>query len=193
MKTIVTILIPIIMHSSAINMVSITPQEAVTDFMEGVKTRQSHVMDKYMDNTYVNFLNNVQGDEAVIQRMEDALFANLSYEIEEIAVKDDVAVARIVLTGNDFSKVMKKYEKASYQYIMNHIYSDEVADKETLNAKCLEIYVKQIEKAAGKEPSLETVVFVPMVDDGYYGWNIVMTNEFMQAVLGNLDIPMLEP
>ena len=28
-----------------------------------------------------------------------------------------------------------------------------------------------------------------MIDDGYYGWNIIMTDDLMKTVLGNLQMP----
>lgn len=190
-KAIVVMIIPMIMHTSVFNLVSTTPDEAVNSFMEGLKTQQSHVMDKYMDNAYVNFLNNVQGDEAVISRMNEALFRNFDYEVEKIRQKNDVAVARIVVKSGDFSNVMADYNTVSYHYVMDNLYTEAIADKEALNAQCLELYVQQIEKAADSGTVIETVVFVPMVDDGYYGWNIVMTDELMMSVLGNLQVPAL--
>ena len=49
--------------------------------------------------------------------------------------------------------------------------------------------MKQIEKAADEGSEFETVVYVPMVDNGYYGWNIIVTDELMQDILGNFEIP----
>lgn len=190
-RMIATLIIPIIMYSNAVTMVSATPREAVTDFMEGLHAQKTWVMEKYMDNAYVNFLNNVQGDEAVTDRMNNALFQDFSYQIEEIASKNDVAVAKIIIRNHDFSGVLNGYNAASYQYVMSNLYTEEIADKNALNAVCLELYVQQIESAAAGDAMVETVVFVPMVDDGYYGWNIVMTDELMLAVLGNLQPPVL--
>lgn len=190
-KTIAAIIIPMIMHTGFFNLVSVTPDEAVQDFLQGLKTQESHVMDKYMDNAYVNFLNNVQGDEEVIDRMNEALFSSFSYEVEKVKQKDDVAVARVVVTSADFSGVLKAYDKASYKYVMKNLYTEEIGKKKYLSAQCLDIYVKQIEKAAQRGRTIETVVFVPMVDDGYYGWNIIMTDELMKSVLGNLEVPVL--
>ena len=50
--------------------------------------------------------------------------------------------------------------------------------------------MEEIEKAAQSGTVLETEVYIPMVDDGYYGWNILMTDELMKSVLGNLQIPV---
>lgn len=190
LKIIVTVVISIAMQSSVVNMVSTTPDEAVTDFLDGLKTREAHVMEKYMDNSYVNFITNIEGDDAVVERMNVALFENFSYEIEEIATKNDVAVAKVIVRSGDFSKVLDGYASTSYSYITDNLYNDEIADKDKLNAKCLELYVQQIEKAAEGGAVTENVVFVPMVDDGYYGWNIIMTDDLMKSVLGNLQMPV---
>ena len=85
--------------------------------------------------------------------------------------------------------MLSGYESASYEYITDNLQSDEIADKDYLNAKCLEIYVEQVEAAADSGTVLETVVYIPMIDDGYYGWNIIMTDDLMKTVLGNLQMP----
>ena len=100
-----------------------------------------------MDDSYVNFITNVQGDDAVVERMNEALFRNFSYKIEKIKTRDDVAVAKVSITSGDFSNVLSGYESASYEYITDNLQSDEIADKDYLNAKCLEIYVQQVEAA----------------------------------------------
>ena len=189
LKTVITLLISLLMQSGVVNLISTTPHDAVSDFMDGLKNRDSSVMEKYMDDSYVNFITNVQGDDAVVERMNEALFRNFSYKIEKIKTKDDVAVAKVSITSGDFSNVLSGYESASYKYITDNLQSDEIADKDYLNAKCLEIYVEQVEAAADSGTVLETVVYIPMIDDGYYGWNIIMTDDLMKTVLGNLQMP----
>lgn len=189
LKTVITLLISLLMQSGVVNLISTTPHDAVSDFMDGLKNRDSSVMEKYMDDSYVNFITNVQGDDAVVERMNEALFRNFSYKIEKIKTKDDVAVAKVSITSGDFSNVLSGYESVSYEYITDNLQSDEIADKDYLNAKCLEIYVQQVEAAADSGTVLETVVYIPMIDDGYYGWNIIMTDDLMKTVLGNLQMP----
>lgn len=189
LKTAASILIPAIMQLNLVDMVSTSPANAAADFMDGLKAGDSRVMEKHIDNEYVNFLVNAEGDEEVLNRMKEAVFRNFTYEIEEIGTKNDVAVARIAVKNSDFSKVDSKYEKAAYDYIMDNLYKDKISDKKKLSAKCLDIYVKQLEKAADKGATYETVVYVPMVDNGYYGWNIIVTDELMQDIMGNYIIP----
>ena len=188
-KIIVTILISTVMQSSAINLVSVTPAEAAEVFLESLKTQNPKAMEKYVDNTYVSFLVNTEGDEKVTDRMNEALFKNFTYDVKKVKQKNDVAVAKVTVTVNDFSNVMAQYSKISYDYIMDNLYEDSISDKAALEAKCLELYVSEIEKAADSGTVVESVIFVPMVDDGYYGWNIIMTDELMKAVLGNLTLP----
>lgn len=186
---ILTILITFSMQSGIVNMVMTTPQEATQDFLAGLKAGDRQTMQKYMDNTYINFICNVEGDEKVVARMNEALFKNFSYEIEQVKQKNDVAVAKVLIKSPDFSGVMSAYSDVSYDYIMDNLYEDSIADKDALNAKCLELYVEQVEKAADSDEPIETTVFVPMIENEYYGWNIIMTDEFMMSVLGNLEMP----
>lgn len=189
MKIIATVVISVMMQTGTESIVATTPREAVADFMEGLENRDTYVMEKYMDDSYVNFITNVQGDEAVVERMNDALFSGFTYKIEDMAVKNDVAVAKVTITSCDFSGVLDAYNTVSYQYVVDNLYTDEIADKDWLNAQCLELYVEQVEEAAAVGATMETTVFIPMVDDGFYGWNIIMTDGLMSSVLGNLQIP----
>lgn len=189
MKIIATVVISVMMQAGTESIVATTPREAVVDFMEGLENRDTYVMEKYMDDSYVNFITNVQGDEAVVERMNDALFSGFTYKIEDMAVKNDVAVAKVTITSCDFSGVLDAYNTVSYQYVVDNLYTDKIADKDWLNAQCLELYVEQVEEAAAVGATMETTVFIPMVDDGFYGWNIIMTDGLMSSVLGNLQIP----
>ncbi len=192
MKEIFTIIIALVMQMGVSGIVSTTPEAAVQDFLEGLRTQDQQVMAKHMDNTYVNFLSNVQGDEAVVSRMNEALFRNFSYEIVDIGEKNDVAVAKVTINCNDFSGVLSAYDSASYSYIMENLYTDSIADKDSLNAECLDIYVQQIEAAASQEAAEGKTVFVPMIDDGHYGWDIVVSDELMTQLLGGLQVPGLQ-
>ncbi|MDO4745879.1 MAG: hypothetical protein Q4B18_04930 [Bacillota bacterium] len=188
-KAIVTVLVTMLMQTCVVSTVSSTPAEATEAFLAALKKQDAKVMERYMDNEYVNFLYNTEGDADVIGKMNKALFSSFSYEVEKVKQKDGVAAARVVVTGCDFSDVMDSYEKKSYDYIMDNLYEDDIADKDKLASKCLEMYVAEIEKVAEEAKTVETVVFIPMTEDGFYGWNVIMTDELMKAVLGNLEMP----
>ena len=189
-KTIIALIITFLMQSCAISMVESTPKQAADEFLSALKEQDTKVMERYLDNSYVNFVCNAEGDSKTIGRMNDALFKNFDYKIEKTKQKDGVAAARVVITSRDYSEVMDKYEDISYDYIMDNLYKDEIGDKSKLEKKCLEIYVEEIEKASKSGDPVETVVFIPMVDNGYHGWNVIMTDELMKAVLGNLEMPV---
>lgn len=189
-KTIITALIAIFMQTSVINMATTTPAEAADDFLKALKAQDAKVMERYMDNAYINFLCNANDTDAkAVDKIAGAVFENFEYDIEIVKQKNKSAVAKVMIKSNDFSKVMDKYRKESYDYIMENLYEKEIGDKEALNAKCLEMYVAEVEKAAESDKLIEKEVFVPMTDNGYYGWNIIVTDEFMESVLGNLEMP----
>ena len=167
----------VLLQGGVANIVSTTPEDAAKDFLEGLKNNEPQVMEKYMDNSYINFICNVEGDEGVVDRMDDALFQNFSYEVDKVASKDDVAVAKVTVTCNDFSQVSAAYDKAAYDFIKSNLY------------KCLDLYVQQIEAASSGETA-ETVIYLPMVDNGYYGWDVLLSDELMQTMLGGLQMPV---
>ena len=188
-KAIVTVLITAVMNLSVVNLATTEPQEAAADFMDGLKSQKSQEMEKYIDNAYISFLCNSQGDEKMISRIQTAAFKNFSYEITDVKQKNDVAVVKVNVRNSDLSGVQDAYDEAAYEYIMENLYSEDIEDKEKLADKCLEIYVTEIEEAAGEEADFEATVFVPMTDNGYHGWNIIMSDELIQPILGNLEIP----
>ena len=83
-------IVTVLLQGGVANIVSTTPEDAAKDFLEGLKNNEPQVMEKYMDNSYINFICNVEGDEGVVDRMDDALLQNFSYEVDKVAAKDDV-------------------------------------------------------------------------------------------------------
>jgi hypothetical protein len=72
---------------------------------------------------------------------------------------------------------------------MNNLYDDKVTNKKQLSKKCLDIYVDQIEKDAKKETSLEKKIYIPMIEDGYGGWKLLLNKGIMKNIMGKLAIP----
>lgn len=188
-RAITAILIAILIQGGISGAVETTPEEEVADFMAGLMTNDSQVIERYMDNEYINFLANIDTDEETKARMNEALFKNLKYEIEDTAQKGGAAVVEVRLYTNDFSDVLQKYKDASYEYVMNNLYDDKVTNKKLLSKKCLEIYVDQIEKDAKKETSLEKKIYIPMIEDGYGGWKLLLNKGIMKNIMGKLAIP----
>lgn len=191
-KIITSLLIALGISGGAASMSEVTPQEAADAFLKDLSGGDQQTTMEYMDNRYVNFLENVKGTDEEMDRLEDALFKNFSYEIEETATKNDVAVAKVLIKNCDFSGIIDSYEKESYTYVTENLYSDDVIDKEKLNKKCLDIYLDQIEKTAEGEPSFESEVFIPMHEDGYGSWRIILSDDIMRTILGELEIPTNE-
>lgn len=188
-RAITAILIAILIQGGISGAVETTPEEEVADFMAGLMTNDSQVIERYMDNEYINFLANIDTDEETKARMNEALFKNLKYEIEDSVQKGGAAVVEVRLYTNDFSDVLQKYKDASYEYVMNNLYDDKVTNKKQLSKKCLDIYVDQIEKDAKKETSLEKKIYIPMIEDGYGGWKLLLNKGIMKNIMGKLAIP----
>ena len=190
--TIVSVLIATAISGGASAMSDVEPWDAADAFFHDLAGGDKQTTMTYMDNRYVNFLENIKGTDEEMDRLEDAVFRNFSYEMTECATKGDVAVVKVRVRNSDFSDVMDDYQKESYKYVTENLYSDDVVNKEKLNKKCLDIYLEQIEKTAGEEPTFEAVVFLPMEKDGYGGWRILLSDEIMKEMLGELEIPTHE-
>ena len=186
---IVSLLIAAAISGGASAMSDIEPWDAADAFFHDLAGGDKQTTMTYMDNRYVNFLENIKGTDEEMDRLEDALFRNFSYELKECATKGEVAVVKVIVRNCDFSGVMDSYKQTSYEYVTDNIYSDDVIDKEKLNKKCLDIYLDEVEKTAGTEPAYEAEIFLPMEQDGYGGWRIVLSDEIMKAILGELEIP----
>ena len=188
LRTIIAIAIAISLQMGMNDATEITPTQAASECMEGIVTMQEETMDRYAGNAYVNFLVNLKGDPETVQRMQEAILRNFTYKIVEVEERDDAAVAKVEINQCDFSKVLEKYDKKSYQYITDHLYDEDITDKKKLNAKCLDIYVSQIEKVANAGKTHEETIYLPMFSDGYNGWNVQLDEETMKAIMGDLEI-----
>ena len=187
--TIVSVLIATAISGGASAMSESEPWEAADAFLRDLAGGEQQTVMMYMDNRYVNVLENVTGTDEEMDRMEEALFRNFSYEMIDSAAKGSVAVVEVKVRNCDFSGIMDDYQKASYQYVTDNLYSEDVVNKEKLNKKCLDLYLDQIEKTASGEPTYENVVYLPMEEDGYGGWRMILNDEIMQSILGELEIP----
>lgn len=188
-KTVLSFIIAMFISGGVSGMSEVTPADAATDFLDGISGGDRQIAESYMDNTYVSFLENVKGTDEEMDRMEDALFANLSYDVTDTAVKGDIAVAKVTVTNSDFSKSLDAYKSASYKYVMDNLYDEEVTDKTHLNEKCLDIYIEQLEKSASAGAAESTDIFIPMESDGYYGWRLLLNDDIMKTILGGLELP----
>ena len=189
LNLIFSVIIAMSMHSSTMEATQVDPQQVADECMNGIKTLQEETLDRYAGNTYVNFIVNLEGNDETVSRMQEALLKNFDYRIEAVEERDDLAVAKITVTQCDFSKVLKKYKKKSYDYVTEHLYDENITDKDWLNEKCLDIYVSQIEKVAKAGKTHEETIYLPLTSDGYNGWNAILEDDNMKAIIGDLSIP----
>ena len=189
LNLIFSVIIAMSMHSSTMEATQVDPQQVADECMNGIKTFQEETLDRYAGNTYVNFIVNLEGNDETVSRMQEALLRNFDYRIEAVEERDDLAVAKITVTQCDFSKVLKKYKKRSYDYVTEHLYDENITDKDWLNEKCLDIYVSQIEKVAKAGKTHEETIYLPLTSDGYNGWNAILEDDNMKTIIGDLSIP----
>ena len=189
LNLIFSVIIAMSMQSSTTEATQVDPQQVADECMNGIKTLQEEPLDRYAGNTDVNFIVNLEGDDETVARMQKALLKNFDYKVEAVEERDDLAVAKITVTQCDFSKVLKKYKKKSYDYVTEHLYDENITDKDWLNEKCLDIYVSQIEKVAKAGKTHEETIYLPLTSDGYNGWNAILEDDNMKAIIGDLSIP----
>ena len=188
-KALTAVIIAMMIQGGVSGAVETTPEEAVSDFVTGLMAGDEQIVERYVDNEYINFLANAEADDETKARISKALFKNLKYDIEDTAQKGGAAVVEARISTNDFSDVMDEYKEASYSYVKENLYDEDITDKEKLSAKCLDIYVDQIEKDAKEKASLEKKVYIPMIEDGYGGWKLLLNDDIVKTLMGQLSIP----
>ena len=189
LNLIFTVIFAMSIHTNTTDATQVDPQQVADECMNGIKTMQEETLDRYAGNTNVNFMVNLEGEDETVERMQKALLSNFDYKIEKVLTRDDLAVAKITISQCDFSKVLKKYKSKSYDYVTDHLYDENITDKDWLNDKCLDIYVSQIEKVAKAGKTHEETIYLPLTSDGYNGWNAVLDDENMKTIIGDLSIP----
>ena len=188
LTSIFSIIMALIMQTSTMGTAAVSPEDAATEFMEGLSAGNDQVVVKYMENDYVNLLENT-GNDKTTDRLYKGLFRNFGYEITDSASKNDVAVVKMTVTNSDFSNVEEDFNEAAYQYITGNLYDEDVTNKKKLSKECLDIYLEQIEKTADKGKTKDKTIFLPMKSNGYYGWEVLVDDKIMKRILGGLKIP----
>ena len=188
-KTIISVILSFFLLHGISAATDQDPADAAEAFMKRMSEQQEQTLEAYMDNEYVNFFVNVEGDAKATDRLRENLFKNFSYEIEDKEEKDGLAVVKFKIKGNDFSKAMEEYEENSYDYVTENLYEEEVEDKEKLRAKCLELYVDEIEEEAGDGKVKESTVYLPLKTDEHGNWKVLLSDEIMKQLLGNIALP----
>ncbi|MDO4176265.1 MAG: DUF5105 domain-containing protein [Bacillota bacterium] len=178
-NTVIALILSTFMSMGMATVIEDEPEEAVEDFFAGLSSGQQQIIEEYKDC-----------DE--LEKIQEDIFRNVEFKVEDARTKGDVAVAKVKVTNSDFSGVKDAYEEESYNYVMENLYSDDIADKKKLSGECLDIYEKEIAEAADKGDKTTTEIYLAMEDDGNNGWRIILDDETKSALMGGLSLPASE-
>ena len=167
------------------------PNEVVKDFFKGLKTKNEDVLILYTDNEDINMLLHSKGKKADLNKMYDSIFKNFSYKILSTEKNEEETRATVTaeVSNVDFSKVLKKYQKKSYKYMQDNLYSGNLSKKK-LNAKCLSIFANQTEKASESTKLQTETITIVLTKNDNYSWDMQLTEEMMEIIMGGLIIPL---
>lgn len=169
------------------------PEETLTNFFDGLKTKDEDALVFYAENEDIHMLIHSSGDKKQLNKLYDSIFQNFSYKILSVDKngengRETKATAKVEVSNADFSKVLEQYKKTSYDYMQANLYAG--LSKKTLNAKCLELFVKQVRKAAKKADMNTETLTIHLTKNENYSWDMELTEEMMNVILGGLIIPL---
>ena len=169
------------------------PEETLTNFFDGLKTKDEDALVFYAENEDIHMLIHSSGDKKQLNKLYDSVFQNFSYKILSVDKngengRETKATAKVEVSNADFSKVLEQYKKTSYDYMQANLYAG--LNKKTLNAKCLELFVKQVKKAAKKADMKTETLTIHLTKNENYSWDMELTEEMMNVILGGLIIPL---
>ena len=111
----------------------------------------------------------------------DKLTQNFSYEIEECTREGNSASAKVRISSIDMKKVLESYQEKLLTYAKTG--ESITGDSTQLSDASAKLLLEALDEAAG---SASRTVTVPVSFDGYT-WHPQFTEEFTDAILGNLD------
>ncbi|MCI8646304.1 MAG: hypothetical protein HFE76_05745 [Firmicutes bacterium] len=169
------------------------PEETLTNFFDGLKTKDEDALVFYAENEDIHMLIHSSGDKKQLNKLYDSVFQNFSYRILSVDKngengRETKATAKVEVSNADFSKVLEQYKKTSYAYMQANLYAG--LSEKTLNAKCLELFVKQVRKAAKKADMNTETLTIHLTKNENYSWDMELTEEMMNVILGGLIIPL---
>lgn len=187
-KSVICILMSFIVQVSVGNSVQMSPEDTAEEFLQGLSQGNDTVVLRYIDNDYINLIENA-GNDKVTAQFYESLFRNFSYEITDSKSRNNVAVVKMSIVTDDFSKVLKQYEKDSYKYITSNLYDKDIGNKKKLSKKCLEIYLDDVSKAADGKDNCKGTIYIPMVKNEHNGWDVLVDDKLMSSIFGGLVLP----
>lgn len=192
MKKITAVITAILLALAACgcNLTLTEPEEVVTDFFDGLKTKNEEVLALYGGNEDLHMLLHSKGSQKTLDKLYVGLFENFSYKILSVKKNEEEtkATAKVEVSNADFSHVLSRYRSASYDYMQANLYAN--LSKKTLNAKCLSLFVKQVKKAAKKTDRKTETLTINLTKNENYSWDMELTEEMMGSIMGGLIIPL---
>ncbi len=167
-------------------------QAVAEDFLAALTAGNVQEAVYYVDSETADQLITISDDEDATKAFYDNLFGNLKYEITAAGTKGNVAVVKANISNGDFSGVQQAYEDEAFKFVTSNMDSDDVKDKSKLADKCLEIYLEKIKEASENSEVKESTIYIPLISDGHNKWRVLLNDDVMKAIDGNLVLPELQ-
>lgn len=188
MKKLVSLLLTLLVILSLFGCTFVKPEEKTEEFLSAIKSGNKDILMGYADNEYINMLVNSSGDEETLNKIYTNLFKNFSYKIISSTVdeKTENATIKVEITNVSFKNVLKNYEKESYEYIVDNLYSSSKTKKSNLNNQCLKILANEIEDAAKSTKTNTQTVEIKLTKNENYSYDLTIDDTLMDALTGGL-------
>lgn len=188
MKKLVSLLLTLLIILSLFGCTFVKPEEKTEEFLSAIKSGNKDILMGYADNEYINMLVNSSGDEETLNKIYTNLFKNFSYKIisSTIDEKTENAIIKVEITNVNFKNVLKNYEKESYDYIVDNLYSSSKTKKSNLNNQCLKILANEIEDAAKSTKTTTQTVEIKLTKNENYSYDLTIDDTLMDALTGGL-------
>lgn len=188
MKKLVSLLLTLLIILSLFGCTFVKPEEKTEEFLSAIKSGNKDILMGYADNEYINMLVNSSGDEETLNKIYTNLFKNFSYKIISSTVdeKTENATIKVEITNVSFKNVLKNYEKESYEYIVDNLYSSSKTKKSNLNNQCLKILANEIEDAAKSTKTNTQTVEIKLTKNENYSYDLTIDDTLMDALTGGL-------
>ena len=188
MKKVVSLLLTLSIILSLFGCTFVKPEEKTEEFLSAIKSGNKDILMGYADNEYINMLVNSSGDEETLNKIYTNLFKNFSYKIisSTIDEKTENAIIKVEITNVNFKNVLKNYEKESYDYIVDNLYSSSKTKKSNLNNQCLKILANEIEDAAKSTKTTTQTVEIKLTKNENYSYDLTIDDTLMDTLTGGL-------
>lgn len=191
MKKTIALILTVIMMMSLCACGSNNPEAVTEGFMNAVKDQNKQELIIYAENPKINVLANNAGSEEQMAEIFSSIAKNLMWEILSVEENDEKtgASVKIKISNSDFSGVLATYQTEAVKYTIDNFASEDFT-KETMTDKCISIYAQHVKAAAVEDTIQEYEVEISLVKDENDKWQMEVTDELVNAVLGGLQFPL---